>query len=242
MQLVIKGIISFPNFFKPRKADENSDPKYGGTALIAKTDPQCATITAAIEQDKLNGFPSGFPPNAKCSWKDCAVEYPSDPKLHGYMELRTSSPEDNKPLVVDANHQQVLDPGAAIPGELAYFSVNTYSYNKPMTKGVTAGLNGVMLLREMGPLGRLDNKPSAEQMFASVTGGATGAAPAAPSAGGVPQPPRPPNTPPAPPAFVMTAKAAGATRESFHSNGWTDAAMIEQGYMLPPGGVTPSFA
>lgn len=47
----------------------------------------------------------------------------------------------------------------------------------------------------------------------------------------------PSNLPPAPapapaaPAFQMTAKAGGASREAFLQAGWTDAALIQQGYM-----------
>jgi hypothetical protein len=44
--------------------------------------------------------------------------------------------------------------------------------------------------------------------------------------------PAPSNLPPAPPAGpVMTAKAAGASREAFLAAGWTDAQLIAQGYM-----------
>jgi hypothetical protein len=49
-------------------------------------------------------------------------------------------------------------------------------------------------------------------------------------------PPAPPVAPvapiaPAAPAFQMTAKAAGSSREAFMSAGWTDAQLIQQGYM-----------
>lgn len=45
--------------------------------------------------------------------------------------------------------------------------------------------------------------------------------------------PPPPPAPPAPPAGpVMTAKAAGASYASFIANGWTDAAMRAEGYLV----------
>lgn len=40
----------------------------------------------------------------------------------------------------------------------------------------------------------------------------------------------------------MTAKAQGISRDEYLASGWTDALLVEHGYMLPPGGVTPSFA
>lgn len=44
-------------------------------------------------------------------------------------------------------------------------------------------------------------------------------------------PPMPP-MPPAAPAHQMTAKAAGASYESFTAQGWTDALLVQHGYML----------
>jgi len=40
-------------------------------------------------------------------------------------------------------------------------------------------------------------------------------------------------TPTAAAVHQMTAKAAGATYEAMIAKGWTDAMMIEQGFMLP---------
>lgn len=49
-------------------------------------------------------------------------------------------------------------------------------------------------------------------------------------------PPPPANVPPPPaqtgPVYAMTAKAMGATREQMHAQQWTDALMIEHGYMV----------
>jgi hypothetical protein len=70
--------------------------------------------------------------------------------------------------------------------------------------------------------------------------GATAGAPAVPLAGapiaGAPAVPAIPSVPSAIPSpssgFVMTAKAAGQTREQFHAGQWTDAMLIEHGYMV----------
>ena len=40
----------------------------------------------------------------------------------------------------------------------------------------------------------------------------------------------------------MTEKAAGSDRDAFIAEGWTDVMLIEQGYMLAPNGITPSFS
>lgn len=99
-----------------------------------------------------------------------------------------------------------------------------------------------MVTEEEPPMGRLDGKPSIEQMFAGISATQQPAPPAMPKpAAPVPQAPTPP-APPSAPAYTMTAKAAGATYEQFKANGWTDAMLVEQGYMTLPGGVVPSFA
>lgn len=49
-------------------------------------------------------------------------------------------------------------------------------------------------------------------------------------AGGVPSAPAPAPAPPAPAGLEMTPKAGGATLEAFKTQGWTEEAMIAQGY------------
>lgn len=243
MQLTIKGILSFPHLHQPRAVNPNDPAKYSANLLIRKDDPALAQLQQAIEVEKQNGFPSGFPPNGKICLHDCAVSQPNNPELAGYMELRASSNADSKPLLVDTSTQPLMDPAQVYPGAVVWMAINTFSYNKPTSKGVAAGLNGVMVTGEEGPLGRLDSKPSAEQMFAGIGQAAPAAAPAAaPVAAPPPVPATPPPAAPAQPQYVMTAKANGATREAFHANGWTDEALIQNGYMELPGGVVPSFA
>lgn len=69
--------------------------------------------------------------------------------------------------------------------------------------------------------------------------GAPGAPAPAPLIPGLPGAPGAalPGMPPAPgamvaPAYTMTAKAGGATREAFVAQGWNDAQLLEQGYMV----------
>lgn len=54
-----------------------------------------------------------------------------------------------------------------------------------------------------------------------------------PVPGAAPPLPTPPAAPPVPTARTMTAKAEGRAYETFIQGGWTDAMMIENGYMTP---------
>lgn len=241
MQLKVKGIMSYPHLFTPRAVQPGDDPKYGLTVLIRKDDPQLAQVQQALEAEKANGFPQGFPANGKVFLRDCVETQPGNAELANYMEIRTGASAEFKPTVVDANLQPVMDPGAAVPGEIAWVAFNTFTYNRAVSKGVAAGLNAVMLTGELGPLGRLDNRPTAQQLFADVAG-APAAAPATPQPAApvqanfmAPAPAAPVAPPPAPPAapvvpqLVMTAAAGGVTLEAYKAAGWTEEQLIANG-------------
>lgn len=161
MKLTIKGILSYPNIITPRAIQQGDTPKYSCSILIRKGDPQIDEINRAIETAKLDGFPSGFPNTARVFLKE-SPEYPE------FFVISTSANEVYKPDVVDSNLQPIIDPSSVYAGVIAYVSINTFSYNKPASKGVSAGLNGVMLTGIEGELGRLDGRPTVEMMFGDV--------------------------------------------------------------------------
>lgn len=246
--LKIKGILSYPHLFNARSVNPGDDPKFSVSILIPKNDPQLHSILQEIEIVKANGWPSGFPANGKLPLKDCAVQWPNDPKIAGYYALQTSAAADRRPQVVDTSMNPIMDPSQVYPGCIAWVAVNLSAYNTAVNKGVGAYVNGVMITGEEGPLGRLDNSQTPEQMFAGCGVGAPVAAPAPNVAPIPPAPNMAPLAPPAPPAkpagpvYTMTAKANGVTREAYLAAGWTDELLIQHGMMLPPGGVPLSFS
>lgn len=247
-QIQLKGILSFPHVFQPRAVNPGDDPKYSASLLIAKNDPQLAQVQQIIEQEKANGFPSGFPVNGKICLKDCAVEpaYSGDSRFHNYMVISMNN--NDKPLIVDMNLQPLMDPAKVFAGAIVWVSVGIQAYNKPVNKGVGAYINGLMPSGEEGPLGRIDGRPTAEQMFGGVATGNTAGA-VAPPVGTVPagQPPMQPygvpgqvaapptmTPPPAAPTLQMTAAANGVTYEAYKQAGWTDDQLIQHGLAIRP--------
>ena len=94
-----------------------------------------------------------------------------------------------------------------------------------------------MISGDLFEYGRLDNRPTVEQMFGSVDTSA-----GAPALGA---PPPAPNAapPPAPPVVhQMLPAAGGCTYEQMIAAGWNDEQLIANAMMAPPGGVTPSFS
>lgn len=260
----IKGILSFPTLFQPKpvkdaQGNPTGDAKFSATLLLPPTDPQLAALQAEVEQAKANTFPSGFPAKGDL----CLVPYDTkyagkdyyDPRFTGWYVFSCTAKADDKPAVVDMQHQPIVDSSVVCSGAVVWLNAGISGYTKG-TGGVGGWLNGIMATGELSEYGRLDGKPSVDQMFAGV-GDAPAAAPQAPvtpapqapvaatpppTAPAAPTPPVPPAAPPAAPQYQMTAAANGATREQMHAAGWTDETLIAHGMMLPPGGVQPSFA
>lgn len=252
-----KGILSFPILTPQALANKqarDSDAKYGVSVIFLPGDPQIEQLKAIINEAIANGYPNGFPASAKTCFKSYDDAYKGrgipvcdrwyDPRFSGAYVLSTSAPTTQKPDLVDQNFQPIIDPSEVYAGAVGWVNCGISKYTKG-TGGIGGWLNGVMILNEEPPMGRLDNKPSVEQMFAGVGNASVASAPQSnPPVASVPQsntPVAPPMPPVAQPEFTMTPKANGATRDQFHAQGWTDVMLIEQGYMAAPGGVVPSF-
>lgn len=221
----IKGILSFPALFQAKVAKGATDAKFGCTVLLAPGDPQIATIQAEVEAAKANSFPSGYTGADECfgpyDTKYAGKEY-YDPRFSGWYVFSCSAKEDDRPAVVDMSRMPVVDPAKVYSGMIAYVSAGISGYTKGKG-GIGGWLNGVMITDEEPTMGRLDGKPSVDQMFAQVPGGDGSAPVAAPA-------PVPPVPNAAPAKLQMTAKANGVTLEAYLATpGWTEEMLIEQG-------------
>lgn len=235
-----KGILSFPTLFTPKVAKGGTEPKFSCAILMPANDTQVAGIQAEIAAAKANTFPSGYTGTDEClapyDEKYAGKEY-YDPRFTGWWVLSCSAKADDKPAVVDMAQQPLVDGNKACSGAVVYVSMGISGYTKGKG-GIGGWLNGVMVTDEDMPFGRLDGKPSVEQMFAGV-----GSAPAAPSTPSTPPaapstPPVAPSTPPpapAAPTLVATEKANGATVEAMLAwEGWTEELLVQHGYVIKP--------
>lgn len=238
-----KGILSFPTLFTPKVAKGADEAKYSAVLLLHPNDPQVPQIQSEVENAKRNGFPSGYTGADECfgtyDSKFQGKEY-YDPRFSGYYVLSCTAKADDKPAVVDMNHQPIIDANSACAGAVVYLACGISAYTKGKG-GIGGWLNGVMVTNEEMPFGRLDSKPTVEQMFANVGGNpATGGhASSLPQNTAPPTPPPAPNTAPAPPPppvqFIATAKAQGATVEQMLTwQGWTEELLLQHGYIQKP--------
>ena len=233
--MLIKGILSFPTLFTPKVAKGATDAKFGCTILLQPNDPQITAIQAEIEQAKSNTFPSGYTGQDEClnlyDTKYAGKEY-YDQRFTGWYVFTCSARADDKPSVVDQAYTNIIDPSQVHSGMVAYVNANISGYVKGRG-GVGGWLNGVMITAEEPPMGRLDNKPTVEQMFASVSSAQGGVQQMPPAAPAAPVPAAP--VPAASVQLQMTAKANGVTLEQYLATpGWTEQMLIDQGLAIRP--------
>lgn len=200
-----KGFISFPQIFTAdyaRNAQGNpmgDKKRFTMDLMIPPGDPQIATIEGIQNAEIANKYPSGAPADLRKAFvpydTKCAGKAYYDAKFSGYYCLTLSSKENDRPSVVDANMQPVMDPAAAYPGAECWVACGITGYSDGKG-GIGGWLNGVMLTGGECPLGRFDNKATPEQMFADCEVAPTTSAPVAPTPPPVAPPPVAPQFPP----------------------------------------------
>lgn len=164
---------SFVNIFEAKAYGENTEAKYSMMILIPKTDTVTIdkvhkAIQAAAEKGKSTKFGGKIPPVLKHTLKDADVDTNQDgekyvdlwPETAGHYILNASSRQ--KPQVVDADLQPIMDATQVYSGCYGRVSLNFFAYNNNGNKGVSAGLNNVQKLEDGEPLGGVT---TAEQDF-----------------------------------------------------------------------------
>jgi hypothetical protein len=153
---VTTGVVraSFVRIFEPQPGKNPSDkPKYGITLLIPKSDK--ATLDAlyaaeseAKEAGKSTKFGGSIPPNLKTVIRDGDTDQDTDryPEFAGNMFMNVRS--DRKPVVVDQNVQEILDPTEVYSGCWVKASVNAFPFNADGSKGISFGLNAIQKVRD----------------------------------------------------------------------------------------------
>jgi len=228
-------ILSFPTLFTARAIMQSGEPRFDAQFLISPTHPQLAEVQALFQSQVAVGYPNGVPAGTNV----CFGKYSDmvnntkdyyNPELAAWYLLKTTRKEaQGRPEVVDLAYQPVIDPKQAYSGALVHVHFDMAYYNLGQG-GIGGFLNAVMLTGSEGELGRIDGRPTVNQMFAGVATVATTAVTAPPVAPPAAPPVAPP---PAAPTREMTPAAQGASYDQMIAAGWTDKQLIENGMMLP---------
>lgn len=149
--------LSYAHLLEPRSSFEGQDPKYSAVILVPKTDTKTIEAIKAAQQEALeNGKSSKFNGSIPKNWKntlrdgDVDGDLDKNPEYAGNMFMNVSSK--TKPGIVDANLQPVMDAGEVYSGVYARVSINAFPFSAQGNKGVSFGLNNVMVLGKGDPL------------------------------------------------------------------------------------------
>jgi hypothetical protein len=168
---VITGEVrfSYEHVFKPEAIDDG-EPKYSVSIIIPKKDKATiakieAAIDSAIEAGKAkleNKAGKVNKTQIKLPLRDGDEEREGDDAYKNSYFINASSK--NKPGVVDADLQPILDTTEFYSGCFGRASINFYAFDAKGNKGIAAGLNNVQKLRDVE---YLVGRASAEDDFGS---------------------------------------------------------------------------
>lgn len=158
--------LSYVNVFEPRAAQPGQEAKYSVSVLIPKTDKETiAKVNAAIEAAKQAGVATWggkIPPGLKTPLRDGDTERDA-PEYKGHYFINANSKQ--RPGVVDAAVNPILDQSEIYSGCYGRVSINFYAYSQNGNKGVGAGLQNIQKVADGEPL---SGRTRAEDDFTSV--------------------------------------------------------------------------
>lgn len=164
--------LSFPNLFRPRKQSQDADAKekYSLSMLFpAGTDlAKLKAAANAAARDKWGDKVGSM--KLKTPFLD-AADYEYEGYGAGMVLIRASSIQ--KPGIVDAKVQPILDESEVYPGCYGRASLRAFAYDTSGNKGVSFGIVNFQKTRDGEPLGgrsrpEQDFEPVADE---SVTAG-----------------------------------------------------------------------
>jgi len=154
---VITGLVRFSylHVWEPAAVQEGQDKKYSASLIIPKSDKATlAKIRAAIDAAKEAGktkFGGKIPAVLKTPLRDGDVERPEDDAYAGAWFINASAK--TKPGLVDASVQPILDQSELYSGCYGKASITFYAFNTSGNKGIAAGLNHLMKVKDGESLG-----------------------------------------------------------------------------------------
>ena len=153
--------LSFCQLFEP-KAIDGGAPKYSVTLLIPKNDTVTlgkikAAIAEAAENFRKKNGAASLPASPIHPLHDGDGVKPSSgepygPECRGHYVMAVSCSEAQKPIVVDASGNPIINSAEVYSGCYGRASINFYGYNN-RKKGVGAGLLAVQKLCDGEPFG-----------------------------------------------------------------------------------------
>lgn len=168
---IVTGLVRFSylHVWEPSAVQEGQDKKYSASLIIPKSDKETiAKINAAINAAKEQGrakFGGKIPTNLKTPLRDGDIDRPEDEAYANCYFINASAK--TKPGIVNKNAEPILNQDDVYSGCYGRASVTFYAFNTSGNKGIAAGLNHLMKVKDGEPLG---GRSTAESDFADVIG------------------------------------------------------------------------
>jgi hypothetical protein len=173
----VTGVVraSYANIMRAKRNEMNGKEEYSVVCLVPKTDTASVEgLKAAAKAAIAAKWPAGAPKGLRNPLRDGDTETKADgsalgAEYHGcfFFNAKTDASR-NKPSVIDKLGHDLIDPDAVASGDFIRVSVNAYAYDAAGNRGVSFGLNNVLLDRKGEPLG--GSRPSAAQEFGIAAG------------------------------------------------------------------------
>ncbi len=153
-KVIIPCRFSYLYCWEPNSVN-GGEPKYSVSAIIPKSDAKTImAIQEAIEQAKresLSKWGGKVPSNLKIPLRDGDIDRPEDPAYKDSYFINANSRQ--KPQVVDAKVQPILDQSEVYSGCFGRISCTFYGYNSNGNRGIAAGLGNIQKLQDGEALG-----------------------------------------------------------------------------------------
>lgn len=159
---------SYLNAFEPKAIGDSTELKYSVSLIIPKKDKATLkkiedAVKAAAEAGKAK-LGGKIPANLKTPLRDGDDERPDDPAYKNAYFINANAK--NKPGVVDADRNAILDKDEFYSGCYGRASITFYAFNTSGNKGVAAGLNHLQKLEDGEHLdGRTNPEDDFEEDF-----------------------------------------------------------------------------
>ena len=165
--------LSYVNVIKPRPVNAGEEPRYSATLIIPKDNAEMINKIKVAINNAYNAATATFggklPPinTIKLPVRDGDAERPDDEAMKGCLFINTSSKLKPGVLKFAANGEKVpvTSEDDIYSGCYGYVSVNFFAYNRNGNKGISAGLNNVLVTEHGDYLG---GRSSAESDFNDI--------------------------------------------------------------------------
>jgi hypothetical protein len=156
--------LSFPNIFKKGKPVEAGKEGTYGSCLVFPLQAELGLLYRQAQDVAMAQWPKqmGKLKNPFLA-QDDMVQYGGF--TPGGVYIRSVAYE-NQPAVFDQRHVPIVDPARVYPGVWAVCTIRAFAYDKGVNKGVSFGLNSVMVVADDQPLGGSVSDPDHD--FAGV--------------------------------------------------------------------------